>query len=163
MSDGYRAYELFAEKRPEVTLAGCWAHTRRHFLKSEKVEPEKFKWVIRQLQDLYKIEEKARGKAKKLKLLRNEESRPIVDSLFEYFKSELEKTALLPSNPFVKAVEYAMKREQALRAFLENPEVAIDTNHLERMIRPAVVGRKNWLFHTTEEGARHAGMLHYFR
>ena len=79
----------------------------------------------------------------------------------------MERTALLPSNPFVKTVEYAVKREQALRVFLENPEVAIevlprsrDTNHLERMIRPAVIGRKNWLFHTTEEGARHAGDLY---
>ena len=120
----------------------------------------KYSWVIRQLQELYKIEEKARGKPKKLKVLRDQESRPIVDALFEYFNTEMERTALLPSNPFVKAVEYAVKREQALRVFLENPEVAIDTNHLERMIRPAVIGRKNWLFHTTEEGARHAGILY---
>lgn len=130
LSDGYRAYELFAEKRPEVTLAGCWAHTRRHFLKAEKVEPEKCRWVLRQLQELYKIEEKARGKPKKLKTLRDQNSRPIVDALFEYLQSELERTALLPSNPWVKAVEYAMKRKQALLAFLDNPEVAIDTNHL---------------------------------
>lgn len=95
LSDGYRAYELFAEKRPDVSLAGCWSHTRRHFLKSEKLEPDKFKWVIRQLQDLYKIEEKARGKPKKLKVLRDQESRHIIDALFEYFKSELERTCQL--------------------------------------------------------------------
>lgn len=160
LSDGYRAYELFAEKKPGVALAGCWAHTRRYFLKAEQVEPDKAKWVLRKFQQLYEVEAKARGKPKKLKVSRDKESRPIVDALFEYFKTELERTALLPSNPFVKAVEYAMKREPALRVFLENPEVPIDTNHLERMIRPAVVGRKNWLFHTTEEGARHAGMLY---
>lgn len=160
LSDGYKAYESFAARRPEVTLAGCWAHTRRYFLKAEKVEPEKTKWVLRKLQELYKIEATARGKPKKLKPARAEFSKPIIDALFEYFQSELERTALLPSNPFVKAVEYAMEREDALRVFLENPEVAIDTNHLERMIRPAVIGRKNWLFHTTEDGARHAGILY---
>jgi len=160
LSDGYKAYESFAARRPEVTLAGCWAHTRRHFLKAENVEPEKTKWVLRKLQELYDIEANARGKPKKLKAVREKLSRPIIDTLFEYFQSELERTSLLPSNPFVKAVEYAIEREDALKVFLENPEVAIDTNHLERMIRPAVIGRKNWLFHTTEEGARHAGILY---
>ena len=160
LSDGYKAYESFAARRPEVTLAGCWAHTRRHFLRAENVEPEKTKWVLRKLQELYDIEATARGKPKKLKPAREKLSRPIIDTLFEYFQSELERTSLLPSNPFVKAIEYAVQREAPLKVFLENPEVAIDTNHLERMIRPAVIGRKNWLFHTTEEGARHAGILY---
>ena len=160
LTDGYKAYEAFARLKPEVTLAGCWAHTRRHFVNAEKVEPQKVGVVLKKLQELYGVEEKARGKPKQLKSARDEISRPIVETLFESFRRELEQSSLLPSNPFIKAVEYAAKREAALCVFLENPELAIDTNHLERMIRPQVIGRKNWLFHTTEDGARHAGILY---
>ena len=66
---------------------------------------------------------------------------------------------LLPSNPFTVAAHYAVEREKALRVFLEYPEVPIDTNHLERQIRPVAVGRKNWLFCWTEIGAHYAGVI----
>ena len=160
LCDGYRAYEAFCEKNPLALLANCWSHARRYFVRAERVEPEKTTWVLLQIQKLYEIEAKARGKPKKLEVLRENESLPIVNALFEFFKTELERTSLLPSNPFVDAVEYCLNREQSLRVFLDNPEVLMDTNHLEREIRPAVVGRKNWMFHTTEDGARHAGMLY---
>jgi len=65
---------------------------------------------------------------------------------------------LLPTNPFTVAAHYALKRETALRVFLENPEVPIDTNHIERQIRPVAIGRKNWLFCWTEIGAHYAGI-----
>ena len=50
-------------------------------------------------------------------------------------------------------------RETSLRVFLENPEVPMDTNHLEREIRPIPMGRKNWLFCWTELGAEHVGII----
>jgi len=43
--------------------------------------------------------------------------------------------------------------------FLEEPEVPIDTNHLERALRPVPMGRKNWLFAWTEFGARQVGIV----
>jgi hypothetical protein len=71
----------------------------------------------------------------------------------------LAKRVLLPSNPWTQAAEYALAREGSLRVFLEYPEVPIDTNHLEREIRPIAVGRKNWLFCWTELGARDVGIF----
>ncbi len=56
------------------------------------------------------------------------------------------KHALLPSSPFAKAMAYALERETGLKVFLEDPAVPLDTNHLERQIRPVAIGRKNWLF-----------------
>jgi transposase len=88
------------------------------------------------------------------------ESRTLVDRLFEFFRTESETTALLPSNAFLQAVEYARVRERELRVFLTNPAVAIDTNHLERTLRGQAVGRKNWMFHVTEVGARHAAIFY---
>jgi transposase len=67
---------------------------------------------------------------------------------------------LLPTNPFGQAAEYALKREAGLKVFLTDPDVPIDTNHLEREIRPVALGRKNWLFCWTEVGARHSGIIY---
>lgn len=159
-SDGYRAYESFCNKNQGVCWAGCWAHTRRKFIEAEKLAPVQVKRILAELQLLYEVEARGRGKPKALKKLRDEESRPIVDRLFEYIKSALAESALLPSNKFVKALEYAKKYEAPLRVFLENPEVAIDTNHIERAIRYPVMGRKNWMFHSTEDGARYSGILY---
>jgi hypothetical protein len=62
-------------------------------------------------------------------------------------------------NPFTEAASYALAREGPLRVFLEYPGVPIDTNHLEREIRPIAVGRKNWLFCWTEVGAECVGIF----
>ena len=159
-SDGYKAYESFCKKNDGVSWAGCWAHTRRKFIEAEQKEPGKVKKIIEELQLLYDIEERGRGKPKTLKKLREKESRPIVDRLFAYFKNEMAESAMLPSNRFIKALAYALKLEAPLRVFLENPAVSIDTNHIERTIRYPVMGRKNWMFHSTENGARHSGILY---
>ena len=66
---------------------------------------------------------------------------------------------LTPSNEFLKATGYALKREQQLKVFLENPEVPLDTNHLERALRVIPMGKKNWLFCWTEIGAHYLGVL----
>jgi hypothetical protein len=44
-------------------------------------------------------------------------------------------------------------------AYLDDPEVSIDTNHLERALRVIPIGRKNWLLSWTELGAKHVGIV----
>jgi transposase len=58
-----------------------------------------------------------------------------------------------------QAARYALAREQALRVFLEYPDVPLDTNHLEREIRAIALGRRTWPFCWTEVGARSVGMV----
>jgi transposase len=60
----------------------------------------------------------------------------------------------------VKACFYLLKRKYSLSLFLDDPTVPIDTNHLERMIRPLAIGRKNFLFCWAEIGARYAAILY---
>jgi transposase len=66
---------------------------------------------------------------------------------------------LLPSNPFTRALGYARERRIGLEVFLEDPDVAMDTNHLERALRVIPMGRRNWLFTWTELGAKHVGIV----
>lgn len=55
-------------------------------------------------------------------------------------------------------IGYILNRQDALRVFLEDPEVPLDTNHLERGLRPIPMGRKNWGA-WTELGAEHVGTI----
>ncbi len=63
------------------------------------------------------------------------------------------------SNPLTKALAYARAARGGLEVFLTDPDVPIDTNHLERALRVIPVGKKNWLFAWTELGARHIGVF----
>jgi transposase len=162
LSDGYVAYERYVAKANAIVHAQCWSHTRRHFLKAEDIEPELTAAALRYIQRLY--EEEARLKprslddAKRLEL-RAVRCKPVVDAFFEWLKTVLEERILLPRNPFTEAAGYALAREGPLRVFLEYPDVPIDTNHLEREIRPIALGRKNWLFCWTEIGAKYVGIF----
>ena len=52
-----------------------------------------------------------------------------------------------------------MGRTDPLKVYLSDPDVPIDTNHLERALRPIPMGRKNWLFCWTELGAQQVGII----
>jgi transposase len=162
LSDGYVAYERHAEKHDAIVHAQCWSHTRRQFLKAEAVEPELTATALAYIVRLYEIDAVVKGKmvddAKRAEL-RAERCKPIVDEFFEWLKTTLETKILLPRNPFTEAAGYALAREAALKVFLQFPSVPIDTNHLEREIRPIAVGRKNWMFCWTEVGAKHVGIF----
>ncbi len=90
---------------------------------------------------------------------RAERCGPIVTRFFTWLRQTVDERALLPSNPFTEAARYALAREASLRVFLEYVDVPIDTNHLEREIRPIALGRKNWMFCWTELGAEQVGIF----
>jgi len=131
-------------------------------VKAEDVEPELTDKALGYIRRLY--EEEARLKPRLLDDTKRLEQRaryckPIVDEFFEWLKTVLEERTLLPRNPFTEAADYALDREAALRVFLAYPDVPIDTNHLEREIRPIALGRKNWMFCWTEIGAQYVGIF----
>ena len=159
--DGYSAYESFVNETEGTELVQCWSHTRREFIKAEKRDEERVKWVLRQIQLMYDIEENVRGKpSNKILKARERETEPLVTELFNFLKKTIAEETFVPSDPFLKAANYALNREEPLKAFLENPDLPLDTNHLERELRPQAVGRKNWMFHVTKEGARHAAIFY---
>jgi hypothetical protein len=160
LTDGYAAYEGFAEKRDKVVHALCWAHTRRGFVKAEDVESDRSHKAIAMIGALYDVEREIAEKnldALAKQKQRGIQSKPIVAEFFEWLKRELAESALLPTNPFTRAAHYALDRKKGLEIFLSNPDVPIDTNHLERALRPIPMGRKNWLFCWTELGAEKVG------
>ena len=162
MTDGYAAYNRYAKNKSQITQAQCWAHTRRYFVKAEAIEPEATSEALDYFGALYQLEEQAREQQlepkQKLKL-RREKSKPIVDSFFAWCHEQHQCTDLVNSNPLAKALNYVRNHKEQLCVYLSDPEVPIDTNHLERALRVIPMGRKNWMFCWTEVGAQHVGMI----
>ena len=161
ITDGYGVYERFVEEVQGVVHAQCWIHTRRGFIRAEDSEPELSRIALSYISRLYKVEEKI--KAENLTnedkyVHRTKYSKPIVDEFFSWLKPLYERSLLLPSSPFSKAANYALDREKALRVFLDNIDVPLDTNEIERALRPIPMGRKNWLFCWTEIGAEYVAV-----
>ena len=161
LSDGYAAYQNYA-KKTGLTHAQCWAHTRRGFFEAQTIEPQDAQAALSQIQALYRVEEYIRehrlaGDSKRLHRLTY--SKPIVQEFFEWIERQFERQGLLPSNPLTTALAYARERRLGLEVFLTDPDVPIDTNHLERALRAIPMGRKNWNFCWTELGAKHVGIV----
>lgn len=161
LSDGYRAYSAYADKTG-IKHAQCWAHCRREFFNAQSSEPVLANEALDQIGKFYEIEEEIRARkltGENRHLHRYERAKPVVEGFFEWVRQRLEDKALLPTSRFVQALGYAHAHRHALSVFLADPDVPVDTNHLERSVRPIPLGRKNWLFSWTELGARQIGIV----
>lgn len=162
LSDGHSAYRTYARKVPGIVHAQCWTHLRREFVKAEKAEPEAVAEALDLLGVLYQVEAHIRKKQLEpaaVLACRAEHAKPAVDAFFVWCDAQCQRLDLVPSNPLSKALKYAREREDALRLYLSDPDLPIDTNHLERTLRVIPMGRKSWLFNWTEIGAERVGII----
>jgi transposase len=161
LTDGYGAYERYA-KKIGITHAQCWAHSRRGFFEALDDEPAGAASALEQIKAMYAVEEEIRdktltGEAKQIHRLMY--SKPLVEYFFAWVDRELARQGFTPSNPYIVALNYVRERRQGLEVFLTDPDVPIDTNHIERALRVIPMGRKSWLFCWTELGAKHVGII----
>jgi transposase len=161
ISDGYAAYQRYAEKTG-LTHAHCWAHARRTFFEAQASEPTGVADALEQIQAIYKIESDIREHTlagDKKQHHRLTYSKPKIEAFFDWVEQQFARQGFTPSNPFIKALNYVRERRLGLEVFLTDPDVPIDTNHLERALRVIPMGRKSWLFCWTELGAKHVGII----
>lgn len=161
LSDGYAAYSRYAEATG-VTHAQCWAHTRRAFFEALSAAPQEADCALQMIGKVYEVEADIRQKSlsgEHKRLHRLEHAKPLVEQFFAWVGEQLARQGLLPSNALTKALAYARERQAQLMVFLGDEDVPMDTNHLERALRPIPMGRRNWLFCWTEVGAKHAGIV----
>ncbi len=161
LSDGYAAYDRYAKNKPQITQAQCWAHTRRYFERAQKSDPAAGE-ALTLIGGLYQIEQQIRDKqlVGKDKLeYRSRHALPIADAFFGWCHEQRQRMDLVNSDPLAKALVYAENHQAQLKVYLGDPEVPIDTNHLERALRVIPMGRKNWLFCWSEVGAKQVGII----
>ena len=148
--DGYGAYPSFANGRGQaIELAGCWAHVRRKFYEALEQSPRVAGWLLRQIQNLYRVEANLREHRAGPKLrqaVRASQSRPIV-SRFQHALVRLKSSGrYLPQSLLGQAMDYALGQWPTLEVFLKDGRIEIDNNRVENAIRPTALGKKNWLF-----------------
>jgi hypothetical protein len=161
ISDGYDAYSAYA-KKTGLTHAQCWSHARREIFEALESEPPGVGEALEQIKAIYAVEDHIRehqlvGEGKQLYRLTH--SKPKIEVFFDWIERQFERHGFTPTNPFIKALRYAHKRRLGLEVFLTDPDVPMDTNHIERALRVIPMGRRSWLFCWTELGARDVGII----
>jgi transposase len=155
--DGYAGYKGLAAPKDGgggATLVHCWSHVRRGFFDLTKKQAAPIAAeALRRIAALYAIEDTVRGKPPDLRrATRQVRSRPLVADLFAWLEQQL---ARLPgSSPTAEAIRYALNHRDGLERFLEDGRVEMDSNVVERAIRPLVLSRKNALFASGDDGGR---------
>ena len=159
--DGYSAYPAYAKDKPQVQLAGCWAHGRRGFFEAKDQAPGVAGWILNQIGILYRWEEQlraARAGPKARQAFRAAHSRTVVRRL----RRALDKlqSRYLPQSALGQAIGYALNQWPQLEVFLEHGQVEIDNNLVENAIRPTAIGKKNWLFIGAEEAGERSAIVY---
>jgi transposase len=158
-TDGYQAYQTLANARNDVVLAHCWAHLRRKFFDLAKggsapIATE----ALARISQLYAIEADARGQNPQARLAaRAVKSAPLVGNLKAWLEQCL--TQVRGGSDTATAIRYALSRWAGLTRFLHDGHIELDTNAVERAMRPIALNRKNSLFAGSDEGAHHWAIL----
>jgi transposase len=144
--DGFAVYTALARDGPGLTLAHCWAHTKRKFDEIVDQWPVACGEITALIGELYAVEHLVPGAfpgdAAALALrqqLRLERSRPVLDRIWQWATVQIG----LPRSDFGKAVRYMLERWEGLTRFVDDPRIPLDNNAAERALRGPVVGRKN--------------------
>ena len=150
--DGYAAYKGVSASGEGITLAFCWAHVRREFFDLTKGGTAPIaEEALRRIAALYAVEAEVRGKPPDLRrAARQAKSRALVEELFTWLGAQL---ARLPGRaPTAGAIRYALNHREGLERFLGDGRIEIDSNVVERAIRPLCLSRKNALFASGDDG-----------
>lgn len=163
LSDGYAGYnKVIADNRLRHLM--CWAHARRKFFEARELNPpfiEKILALIGLLYDVEREADKQEHPTPEFRLnLRIAKSKQVLEKL----KNLLENPGMtiLPKNNVGVAIEYTRNPWEQLTRFLEDGRLPIDNNLVENAIRPVALGRKNWLFAGSREGAKRLAIFYSF-
>ena len=165
--DGYQGYLHVdgsqAYARTEAPLIGCWAHARRKFIDAKKLQGKnktgKADVVLSLIQKLYGVESRIKDKSVDDKYTaRQEVSLPILSKLKIWL--EQDQPNLVGNSKLIEAANYLANQWHKLIRYVDDGRLSIDNNRAERAVKPFVIGRKNWLFSQTANGAHASATLY---
>jgi transposase len=159
-TDGYVVYKQYNHNK-QVTHLACWAHARRYFEQSLTQDKSRAEFAMGKIQNLYKIEREAKEfSANHRKQYRLKHALPIINELGKFISEENKK--VLPKSLIGKAFTYSINLWDNLQHYLYNGDLLIDNNLIENSIRPNALGRKNYLFAGSDNGALRTAMFYSF-
>jgi len=155
--DGYVAYKQLTEAKRAggpLLLAHCWSHFRRLFYDIAKGgnAPIASETLVR-IAALYAVEDDIRGRnAEERRTIRQARTKPLVDALEAWLRQQLGR--LSKGSTLAKEIRYGLNHWVGLCRFLDDGRVELDSNTVERSMRPIALSRKNALFAGSDEGAQ---------
>jgi transposase len=156
-SDGYEAYASLASG--EITLLCCAAHSRRYFEQALDNDPARAQYVMSLFQTLYDIERTHKQDTPgERHAARQQKAKPIWDTFAAYLTDQAPQ--LKEGSAIHKAFAYTMKRFKRLTKYLDDGLLDIDNNSIENSIRAIALGRRNFMFSGSHEGAARSAMLY---
>ena len=170
VTDSLQQYHLVDKKLPDVTNANCWAHARRAFADAVKAMDKKNPQMVRQsvayralqkISEFYNADTELKELSSQERLQkRQEEIRPLVEEFFAWTKEQVEQCTVPPKTKTGQGLNYLINQEAYLKVFLTDGDVPIDNSASERAIRTFCIGKKNWMFHNTANGASASAMVY---
>jgi transposase len=156
-TDGYEGYNSALVAFPEIRHIGCFSHARRKFFEASKAAKKGglAEEAIGYIRKLYEVERKLREKNMPPSRFLSERGKAAAP-LLESFKTWLDEKVpeVPPSLLLGQAIAYTLHQWDKLIGYLECAYITPDNNACENAIRPFVVGRKNWLFNQSPDGAK---------
>lgn len=151
VADAHAVYNHLFQDGQAIEVA-CWFHCRRYFFKALESDPDRAKQGLAYIAALFKIERAIADEPRKAKeARRDKKSRVIVNDFFAWCARE--RDVVLDQSPMAAAIGYAINQQRALERFLDDGRLPISNNISERNLRREAVGRKNWTFVGSEDGA----------
>ncbi len=129
-----------------VTEVGCLAHARRKFFDLHAANQSQIaEFVLQQFAKVYDIEREVKELGpEQRQTVRQQQTRPILDALHEWMT--LQRRQVPDGSATAKALDYSLRRWEALTRFMDDGQLPVDNNWIENQIRPIAIGRNNWLF-----------------
>jgi transposase len=161
--DGNVSYEEIKKAYPKITVSHCMAHARRYFEKALDNDHERATHALTEIQRLYVLERRIKEEkltSDLIQEMRKQEAIPILEELRKWLEKEAD--LVLPKSAIGNAIAYALKRWKGLCEYAQTGHLQIDNNLVENIIRPLALGRKNYLFAGSHEGARWAATFYSF-
>jgi transposase len=157
--DGYSGFGQLAKAADGPQLAFCWAHARRKFYDIHVATKAPLaEEALRRIAALYEIETEIRGRtADQRRAVRRALSRPLVETMHTWLTETLGRIS--GRSALAQAIRYALNHWTGLVLFLDDGRLEMDTNTVERAMRPVALGRKNALFAGADSGGEHWALV----
>lgn len=159
-TDAYAGYNtvLIPEQCERIA---CMAHIRRKFIDSQAAAKYDAPKVLQLIAGLYSLERSLKDRSAEERCTRRKKKAfPILKKLYRLIREQRRRT--LPQSIYAKALSYAWDQRHPMLQYLRDGRYEIDNNLIENQMRPVALGRKNYLFAGSHEGARRAAVLYTF-